>query len=147
MKKLWELYKKYREVISYLFWGGVAFVLRMALFWVFTTDRMSFQWGEVLANNVDWVIVAIFAFFTNKFFVFRSKAGSLKNFGKEFVEFMLARLFTLLLEDLIIWLLCQKLGWNTGLLQMCAKFIGQFVVIVTNYVLSKLWIFRKKKTD
>lgn len=145
MKKLWAIYKKHREVISYLFWGGVAFVLSMVLFWVFTSNLFSLQWGEVLANNVDWVIVAVFAFFTNKLFVFRSKSESFKGFCKEFVEFMLARVFTLVLEDVILWVLCEKCGWDSGILQMCAKFIGQFVVIVTNYILSKLWIFRNKK--
>lgn len=147
MKKIWELYKKYREAISYLFWGGVAFVLSMALFWVFTADSFSFKWNEVLANNVDWVICVIFAFFTNKLFVFRSKAEGFKGFIKEFIEFVLARLFTLVLEDVIIWFLCSKCGWETGLLQILAKFIGQFVVIVTNYFLSKLWIFKKKKNE
>lgn len=147
MKKIWELYKKYREGISYLFWGGVAFVLSMALFWVFTADRFSLQWGEVFANNVDWVICVIFTFVTNKFIVFRSKAGNFKGVVREFVEFVLARLFTLFLEDAIIWFLCTKCGWDSSLLEVCAKLIGQFVVIVTNYVLSKLIIFKKPKKN
>ena len=146
MKKLWELYKKHREGISYLFWGGVAFVLSMVLFWVFTSDKLSLQWNEVFANNVDWVICVIFTFFTNKWFVFRSKAGSFKGFCREFVSFVLARVFTLLLEDVIIWALCDKCGWTTDVLNVCAKLIGQFVVIVTNYVLSKLIVFKKPKT-
>lgn len=147
MKKLWEMYKKHREGIDYLFWGGMAFVLSMVLFWLFTSESMAFHWGEVLANNVDWVICVIFAFFTNKIFVFRSKAGSPKGLLKEFVEFVIARVFTLVLEDVIIWLLCEKCGWTSDLLTLCAKLIGQFVVIVTNYILSKLWIFRNKKPD
>ncbi|MBQ0027609.1 MAG: GtrA family protein [Lachnospiraceae bacterium] len=145
MKKIWEIYKKYREGIDYLFWGGAAFVLSMVLFWVFTTDKLGLQWSEVLANNVDWIICVIFAFFTNKIFVFRSKAGSINGLIKEFIEFVIARLFTLVLEDVIIWVLCKKCGWSSDILTLCAKLIGQFVVIVTNYVLSKLWIFRKKK--
>ena len=142
MKKIWELYKKHREVVSYLFWGGVAFVLSMLLFWIFNS---KLGMGEVTANTVDWIIVVIFAFFTNKLFVFRSKAGSLTGFGKEFVSFIVARLFTLLLEDAIIWLGCKKMGFDSELGSLVVKFIGQFVVIVTNYVLSKLWIFRKPK--
>jgi putative flippase GtrA len=142
MKKLIELYKKHREMISYLFWGGMAFLLSMVLFWLFTS---RFGWGEVTSNNIDWIICVIFTFFTNKFFVFRSKTGSTKGFFKEFVEFVAARLFTLLLEDAIIWLLCKKMGWQTEVLELAAKLIGQFVVIVTNYVLSKLWIFKKPK--
>ena len=141
MKKIWDLYKKHREVISYLFWGGVAFVLSMVLFWLFNS---KFGMGEVLANTVDWIIVVIFAFFTNKIFVFRSKAGSAAAFGKEFVSFIIARLFTLFLEDAIIWIGCNKLGFNSELGSLVVKLIGQFVVIVTNYILSKLIVFRNK---
>ncbi len=145
MKKLIELFKKYEEGISYLFWGGIAFVLSMFLFWLFTADTMPFGWGEVTANNVDWVICVIFTFFTNKIFVFKSKTSSWQKFLIEFGEFALARLFTLVLEDGVLYLLCDVFGWKTQILQVAAKLIGQFVVIVTNYILSKLIVFRKKK--
>lgn len=140
IKKLIELYKKYREGIDYLFWGGVAFLLSMFLFWLFAA---KFGWNEVFANTVNWVICVIFTFFTNKLFVFRSKTDSTRAFLKEFASFVSARLFTLILEDIIIWIGCTLMGYDSGIPQMAVKFIGQFVVIVTNYVLSKLWIFRK----
>ncbi len=142
MKKLFDLYKKHREGIDYLFWGGVAFLLSMFLFWLFAA---VFGWNEVFANTVNWVICVLFTFFTNKFFVFRSKTKDLKGFIREFLSFTAARLFTLVLEDIIIFVGCTLMGYNEGLPQMIVKFIGQFVVIVTNYILSKLWIF--KKTD
>ena len=142
MKKIWELYKKHREVISYLFWGGIAFVLSVFLFWVFTS---KLGMSEVPANTIDWIILVIFTFFTNKLFVFRSRAGSPKAFGREFVSFILARLFTLLLEDAIIWLGCEKLGFNSEIGSLIVKLIAQFVVIVSNYILSKLIVFRHKK--
>ena len=137
MKKIWDIYKKHREVISYLFWGGVAFVLSMVLFWVFNS---KLGMGEVTANTVDWIIVMVFAFFTNKLFVFRSKAGSAAAFGKEFLSFVLARLFTLFLEELIIAVFITWLGFNT----MIVKLAAQVVVIVTNYIISKLIVFKKK---
>ena len=142
MRKIIELYKKHREIVSYLFWGGMAFLLSMVLFWVFNS---KLGMGEVTANTVDWIIVVIFAFFTNKLFVFRSKAGSAAGLGKEFISFIAARLFTLLLEDVIIWLGCNKLGFDSELGSLVVKLVGQFVVIVVNYILSKLWIFRKPK--
>jgi putative flippase GtrA len=143
MKKIWELYQKHREVISYLFWGGIAFVLSVLLFWIFNS---KLGMGEVLANTIDWIILVIFTFFTNKLFVFRSKAGSPTAFGREFVSFVLARLFTLLLEDAIIWVGCSKLGFNSEIGSLIVKLIAQFVVIVSNYILSKLIVFRHKKT-
>lgn len=141
MKKIWDLYKKYQEAIDYLFWGGIAFVLSMVLFWVFAS---LLGWNEVTANNVDWVICVLFTFVTNKLFVFRSKSENAKALGKEFVEFVLARVFTLVLEDIIIFIGCNLMGYDNGIGQIVVKLIAQFVVIVSNYFLSKLWIFKKK---
>jgi putative flippase GtrA len=87
----------------------------------------------------------IFTFFTNKLFVFRSKTRSFSAFAKEFTSFVAARIFTLILEDIIIWIGCDVMGYDEGLGQMVVKLVGQFVVIVTNYILSKLWIFKKPK--
>lgn len=141
MKKIWDIYKKYQEAIDYLFWGGIAFVLSMVLFWVFAS---LLGWNEVTANNVDWVICVLFTFVTNKLFVFRSKSENAKALGKEFIEFVLARVFTLVLEDIIIYIGCNLMGYDNGIGQIVVKLIAQFVVIVSNYFLSKLWIFKKK---
>lgn len=144
-----KIYTKHKEVIDYLFWGGVAFVLYMALYWVFTS-RMGMR--EVFATFVDNVIVVIFAFITNKLFVFRSKAGSFKGLVREFVSFVAARIFTFILNELIVWVGCDILGYNTQSYHlpfvndgMIVQLIAQVIVIVTNYVLSKLVVFRKKK--
>lgn len=142
MKQLWDIYKKHREGIDYLFWGGIAFLLSMFLFWLFAG---KWGWPEVFANTVNWIICVIFTFFTNKLFVFRSKTHSSAELAKEFTSFVAARIFTLILEDIIIWIGCSKMGYDEGLGQMVVKLVGQFVVIVTNYILSKLWIFRKPK--
>ncbi|MCR5252071.1 MAG: GtrA family protein [Lachnospiraceae bacterium] len=142
IKKILDIYKKHKEGIDYLFWGGIAFVLSMFLFWLFVN---VFGWDEVLSNNIDWVICVLFTFVTNKLIVFRSNVRSLGGILKEFVSFVAARLFTLVLEDLIIWIGCDKLGYDQGLAALVVKLIGQFVVIVTNYILSKLFIFKKKQ--
>lgn len=144
MKLIQKIYKTYKEAIDYLFWGGIAFVLSMVLFWVFAS---LMGMNEVVANTIDWVICVIFTFFTNKLFVFRSKSGSFKAFCKEFAEFVAARLFTLVLENIIIWIGCDLMGYDKGLGQLVVKLIGQFVVIVTNYFLSKFWIFKNKKEE
>lgn len=142
MKKIIELYKKYEEIINYLFWGGIAFFLSMFLYWLF--DSVC-GWNSVWANTVDWVICVIFTFFTNKFFVFKSKVNGKKEYLIEFGEFVLARLFTLVLEDVIIFVGVNLMGFTDTIPSLIVKFIGQFVVIVTNYILSKLWIFKKKE--
>lgn len=148
MKKLYntcfDLFKKYEEAISYLFWGGIAFVLSMALYWLFVE---IFHWTDWLANIIDWIICVLFTYVTNRTFVFKSTAKIFSAVLKEFIEFVSARLFTLILEEVIIIIGGTVLGYNTGLGAMIVKFIGQFVVIVTNYVLSKLWIFKDKDKE
>ena len=96
---------------------------------------------------------------TNKKFVFRSKTNTAKEFFKEFLSFFSARIFTLILSEVMVWLGCDVLGFNSSSHHlpefipfsdgMIVQLITQFVVIVANYVFSKLWIFKKndKKND
>lgn len=151
MKLIQKLYEKYREVISYLFWGGCAFVLYMVLIWIF---QSLIGWTEVFSTVIDNIIVITFAFFTNKIFVFRSKSESVAGFFREFVSFFGARLFTMLLNTVIVWVGCDIMGYHANSYHipfvddaMIVQMIAQVVVIVSNYVFSKLWIFRKPKKD
>lgn len=144
MKKLWnfawDMYRKYEEGISYLFWGGVAFVLSMVLFYIFANIMML---DEQIANIITWVICVIFAYLTNRTFVFKSKTTGAKAVTKEFVDFTAARLATLVLENAVLLVCIDLFLWHN----MLAKLLGQFLVIVSNYVLSKLWIFKKKDSN
>jgi len=143
MKKIWDwgigIYRKYQEAIDYLFWGGVAFVLSMVLFYIFANMMMI---EEQIANVITWIICVIFTYMTNRTFVFKSKTTGAKAITKEFTEFTSARLATLVLENIVLFICIDLLSWHN----MIAKLIGQFLVIVSNYVLSKLWIFKKKET-
>ena len=142
MKKLWnwawDMYRKYEEGINYLFWGGVAFVLSMVLFYIFANMMML---DEQIANVITWIICVIFAYFTNRTFVFKSKTTEKKAVVKEFTDFTVARVATLVLENIVLFICIDLLTWHN----MLAKLIGQFLVIVSNYVLSKLWIFKKNE--
>jgi putative flippase GtrA len=144
VKKLWNwalgMYRKYQEGIDYLFWGGVAFVLSMVLFYIFANVMMI---EEQIANVITWIICVIFTYFTNRIFVFKSKTSGTKAIIKEFTEFTSARLATLVLENVVLFICIDLLLWHN----MIAKLIGQFLVIVSNYVLSKLWIFKKKDKE
>ncbi len=138
MEGIKQLWKKYEEAISYLFWGGVAFFLSVALF-NFFANKMELY--EQIANTISWIICVIFTYFTNRTFVFKSKSEGMTGMGKEFVSFVTARLATLILENAILFVTVDILTMNN----IAAKLIGQAVVIVSNYILSKLWIFRKKE--
>lgn len=142
MKKLWDvcfgLYKKYEEALNYLIWGFIAFLLNMVLFYVFD-ELLSMQ--ELVANGAAWVLCVIFTYFTNRTFVFKSSSKGAKDTGREFLQFVSARLGTLVLEELVIFVGITLLGANN----MVIKLLGQVLVIVSNYFLSKLWIFKEKK--
>ena len=138
MKLIGKIYKKYKEAIDYLFWGGVAFVLSMVLFYIFANVMNIY---EQIANILSWIICVIFTYLTNRTFVFQSKVKGLKNIFKEFKDFVAARLLTLVMENVILFVMIDLLDINN----MISKLVGQFVVIVSNYFLSKLWIFKKEK--
>lgn len=147
IKKLWDIYKKYQEAIDYLFWGAAAFFLYMIISWIFI-DVLKMD--PKLATFIDNIIVIIFAFFTNKIFVFKSKSESWKAFFKELAEFFVARIFTMVLSLVMVWLGCDVMGFDEDSKHfplvsdaMIVQLITQVVVIVANYILSKLWIFKK----
>lgn len=138
MEFIIKIYKKYKEAVDYLFWGGVAFVLSMVLFYLFANVMEIY---EQIANILSWIICVIFTYLTNRTFVFQSKVKGLKNVFHEFKDFVTARLLTLVMENVILFVMIDMMTINN----MISKLVGQFVVIVSNYILSKLWIFKSKK--
>lgn len=142
MKKLfnygWDLYKKHEEGINYLIFGFLAFVLNFALFRLFDS-RLHINY--LVATVLSWGLTVIFAYWTNRTFVFKSKNTGVSNLSKEFLSFVGARVATEVLEVVLMYLMVDITGIFS---HDAAKLIGQVVVIVTNYFLSKLWIFKEK---
>lgn len=147
MQKLKELFYKYYEQISYLFFGGLATLLSFALLVLFQAlGGKAFAVG--IGNVFNNAICILFAYWTNRTFVFKSK-----NKGKaalsEFTQFVSCRILTAVLDQLIMWLGGTVLGITLLLAgQDCGpllvKLFSQVVVIVSNYVFSKLFIFKEK---
>lgn len=128
-----KLYYKYREAINYLFWGFVSFLFSIGMFYLLSkVCRIN----ALTANIVVWVLCVIFVYITNRLFVFESKNEKILI---EFLRFMSARIGTLLLEEFILFAGITVLQRD----EMLVKLTGQIFVIGSNYVLSKLWIFRK----
>ncbi len=136
MNKIKELYIKYKEVISYLFFGGCTFVVSMVTFYIF---NKVLGLNEHVSNIISWILAVLFAYVTNRKFVFESKTSDFKGLVKEMISFFSARLLTLGIEEVIIFVGCDLLHADA----LIVKLIGQVVVIVSNYFLSKLFIFKK----
>ena len=129
-------YKKHKEGLMYLFFGGLAFFLSIFLFW-FMDSVMHIN--ELVNNTIDWIICVAFQFFTNRTWVFDGKVDNRKDFIKQAGSFTAGRLFTLVVEDLLIFIFITKLAFP----KMPVKLVATFVVIALNYVISKLIVFKK----
>ncbi len=142
MKKLWDfawgMYRKYEEGINYLIFGFLAFVLNYVLYFLFSS---AMQMHYMAATALSWVLTVVFAYWTNRTFVFKSTNKDAQSLGKEFLSFIGARVATEVLELALMFLMVDCVELNEYL----SKFACQVIVIVANYFLSKLWIFKEKK--
>lgn len=128
-------YKKYKEVLMYLFFGGIAFFLNIGLFVLFC-EMMNIT--ELIANVICWVICVLFQFFTNRTWVFDGHVNSAGEFVKQMGSFFGGRIFTLVVEEVILAIFITWLGLNSTIV----KLVAQVIVIVLNYVVSKLFVFK-----
>ena len=133
-KKLMNLYQKNKEVINYLVVGVFGTVISIASFAIL----MNVGIETVLSNVISWIITVIVMYVMNRYFVFVKHAKGFAAILREIVSFVSARIFTLLLETLIVWLGIDVMHLNAIII----KTFAQILVIVLNYVFSKLFIFR-----
>lgn len=149
-----KLYKKYEEIILYLVFGVLTTIVSIALYalFVFMFDKIAAAVGNDnlrLANNLALqnvclvlknIVAILFAYVTNRIFVFKSKVRGAGAIFKEMVQFFAARLSTLIFEMIFMSVTVNGLHYP----ELVMNIIAQFVIVVLNYVFSKLWIFKKK---
>ena len=141
MKKIKELYLKYKEIINYLFFGGCTTIVNFISYYI---PARIIGIDEVISNSIAWCISVLFAYVTNKIFVFSSKKENFEGILKEMFSFIFARLFTGALCDIGLFaLMINILGIN----DIVSKITTQILVVILNYVLSKLVIFKKEKIN
>ena len=153
-----------REIITYIIFGVLTTAVNLVTFYIFKKIFISIGWEGVFnkllgsagwdkalkllgsgtdyldATVIAWTVAVIFAFVTNKLIVFESKSWKPAVAGKEFVGFIGARLFSLLVELVFMFVMVTLLKGN----DFVAKFIVQVIVVILNYVFSKLLIFKNK---
>lgn len=128
------LYLKYKEIINYLIVGGLTTVVSVVSYALFRIIIPNY----IACTVLSWIAAVLFAYFTNRIFVFESKD---KKVLKEFIKFVSCRLLTLGTEIVVMFLLVDLLKLN----DMISKILVQFIIVVLNYILSKLLVFKQKK--
>lgn len=143
MKKIINLYKKYEEIINYLIAGVLTTVVSLVVKWglLFTILDPKNSVQLQVAVVISWIAAVVFAYITNRIFVFKSKS---KKILKEITSFFGARLLTLGLEMLIMWFFVTFLKLNSDLWVLIWTMVAQILVIIFNYIFSKLFVFKKK---
>ena len=141
IEKFKELYKKHEEIIVYLIVGVMTTIVSWAAKFIanallFDNTMYPTQFENTVLSTINWVAGVIFAFFTNRRFVFKSKEPMLK----EAPKFVLSRVATLIL-DIVVMQVFTALKINL----IIGTIISAVLVTVANYVFSKLFVFNKKK--
>ena len=137
--KLLDLYKKYEEIVNYLVVGVLTTIVSWGAAWVATLIfDPNVSWQNAVINTISWGAGVIFGYFANRKYVFKSTNPEMM---KEFISFAGGRISTWLLDVIIMEVTVNMLNlpyWP------CKIFISSVLVMVANYVLSKLFVFRKK---
>lgn len=145
MEKLRALWRRYREVLTYLIFGGLTTLVNIVSYWLLSRLGLT----TALANGIALAASILFAYVTNRIWVFESRAHGLDAL-KEFGRFILCRLGTGLVDQAIMvfgvdWLGPKLVDGDLSLWSLTVKVFANVVVIVLNYVFSKLVIFKKKQ--
>jgi len=116
------------------------------LAWIFNiTSYFGIESNTALPVIISWFLSVTFAFVTNRVYVFGSRADTFGKLMVEALKFYASRIATLLVDLLIMFLLVDLTGIQNMLYEFCAKVFSNCVVLVLNYILSKIFVFRSKK--
>lgn len=134
MKKILNLYKKYEEIINYLIFGVLTTLVNFIVYFV---CRKVFHIVYMISKAIAWIIAVLFAYITNRKFVFEDKSDNLIN---EIYQFYKYRVFSLGIELLLMYVFVEIFGID----DVIASLPVTFIVVVINYVFSKLFVFKKE---
>ncbi|MHC6536974.1 GtrA family protein [Latilactobacillus sakei] len=135
IKTIQNLIHRYWEQLMYLVFGVLTTAVNMVVFYLL--DQYTGMY-YLLSNTVAWFLSVLFAFFTNKTWVFQSKYTTFRDFSREIASFFFFRGISYIMDTAIMFVGISMLhGPN-----MVVKIIDQFVIILANYIFSK-WIFNK----
>lgn len=125
-----------KEVFLYLIFGVLTTIVNFIVY--FLVLKISDNY--IFATTIAFIVAVIFAYITNKKYVFNNVTNSFKNFLSEFFRFLASRFFTYFVDVFGMVLLIEYLSQG----EVISKIIINIVVVVLNYILSKLYIFKKE---
>lgn len=135
--KIRELIQKHWDILSYLFFGGLTTVVNYLVYFPLYN---WLQLSATVSNAVAWVFAVAFAYLTNKPFVFKSFDWSAKTVIPELTKFVGCRIGSGAVETVLLLLCVDWLKWDGNLM----KILTSILVVIINYIASKLLVFRKK---
>lgn len=140
IEKIKALLIKYEEIISYLIVGVLNTIVSWAAFFVCAYTFLDAQivWQNMLLSVISWVVGVVFGYFMNRKFVFKSKEPDI---WKEFLQFSGGRVSTWLLDMVMMVLMVNLLKINEAF----SKIFVSVLVMIGNYLISKLFVFKKKE--
>ncbi len=126
------------QIKSYVIFGILTTLINYI---VYIIAVKLFNIYYVIGNIIAWVVAVLFAFVTNKFYVFRSKKKNFEIIFNEFYKFTIARILTGLMETGLLWVLVDFLKQS----DLIMKIITNIFVIISNFILNKFLVFKKQK--
>jgi putative flippase GtrA len=142
IEKIKELCTKYEEIIAYLIVGVLNTLVSWAAWFLcaYTVLDALVVWQNVLLSVIAWVVGVVFGYFMNRIFVFKSKEP---NILKEFLQFSGGRVSTWALDAVMMVLMVNILNINEAF----SKIFVSVLVMIGNYLISKLFVFKKKENE
>lgn len=139
-EELIQLCNKNKELILYLFFGGVTFLISVTSFEAF---YLLFGLNELVANVLSWCIAVLFAFLSNQKWVFRVPKTNGKSLLRQLLSFLGGRIITLAVEEIMLMVFISYLHFPS----LFVKVTAQIIVIVLNYIISKWFVFNTSKFE
>lgn len=136
IQKIMELIKKYKGIILYGIFGVLTTIINIA---VYALCYKKLGIANIPSDIIAWIVAVLFAFITNKLYVFDSKDMKMATFLPELIKFMAARLATLGVDVLIMYIGVDMMHGP----EIIIKAGANVIVIILNYILSKLVVFKK----
>ncbi|MGR3741123.1 GtrA family protein [Companilactobacillus sp. DQM5] len=132
-----DIYIKYKELINYIIFGVATTAVNYIVYAVFTIVLpLNYQ----VANLIAWFLSVLFAYITNKYYVFNSRSWDISRIFKELISFFAARVFSLGVEAVILYVGITLMSGNS----LIVKLIDNVIIVIINYIFSKLFIFKQK---